>query len=85
MHKIISGPSAAVRTGWEPSAAARMGQGVGHCDHMTNYIHVLHMRSMYKIDRRGRGSNNRILGSYSNRKYNINVVVHSFKEVFLKH
>ena len=26
----------------------------GRCGHMTNYILVLHMRSMYKIDRRGR-------------------------------
>jgi len=31
---------------------------------MVKYIHVLHLRSMYKIDRRGGGSKNRSLGSY---------------------
>ena len=30
----------------------------------SSYIHVLHLRSMYKIDRRGGGSKNRSLGSY---------------------
>ena len=39
--------------------------GGGRCGHMVNYIHI---RSMYKIDRRGRGggcggSKNRILGN----------------------
>ena len=48
------------------STAARTGQGVGRCGHMTNDIHE---RSMSKIDRRGggkggRGSKNPILGNY---------------------
>ena len=32
----------------------------GRCVHMVNYIHVLHLRAKYKIDRRG-GSKNRSL------------------------
>jgi len=47
-----------------PSAAARTGCGARSCGHMVNYIHVLHIRSMYKIERRGEGSKNRISGSY---------------------
>ena len=31
-----------------PSAAARTGQRAGVCSHMTNFIHVLNMRCMYK-------------------------------------
>ena len=48
------GPSAAGRTGKRPSAAARKGQGAVRCGHEVNYIHVLHIRSMYIIDRRGK-------------------------------
>ena len=33
-----------------PSAAARTYKGAGRCGHMTNYLHVLHMRSMYNND-----------------------------------
>ena len=58
--KIISGPSAPARTGQRPSTAAMTGQGVGRCSHMTNYIHVLHIRS-YKIYRRGRGRGPKIV------------------------
>ena len=36
-----------------PSAAARTGKGAGRCGRMINNVHVKHMRSMYKIDRRG--------------------------------
>ena len=35
-----------------PSAAARTGQGARRCGHVVNYILVLHIRFMYKIDRR---------------------------------
>ena len=61
--RTISGPSAAALTG---QGAERCGQkrlggrgndrlGAGHSGHMRNYIHLLHMRSMYKIDRGGGG------------------------------
>ena len=42
----------------------------GRCGLMTNFIHVLNMRRMFKIDRRGEAgvgvwSKNRSLGNYS--------------------
>ena len=38
---------------------------VGRCGHLTKYIHVLQMRSMYKIERKeGGGSKNFILGNH---------------------
>ena len=37
-----------------PSAAAKRGCGAARCKHMINYIHVLHIRSMYIIEE-GRG------------------------------
>ena len=46
-----------------PSAAARTGSGAWGCGNMVNYIHFLHKRFMYKIDRRRAGSKNRILGN----------------------
>ena len=42
------GPSAAYKTGEGSSAAARTGQVAGRCGQVSNYIHGLHMRSMYK-------------------------------------
>ena len=56
------GPSAAARTGLGAEHRGWERLGAGRCSHMTNYIHVLHMRSMYKIDRiRGGGPNKIVL------------------------
>ena len=48
-----------------PSAAARTGYGAGRCGHITNYIDVKLMRSMYKIDRRGGGRMGGVQKSFS--------------------
>ena len=41
---------------WEGGGGAGSKNRIlGRCGHMTNEIHVLHMRSMYKIDRKGGG------------------------------
>ena len=38
-----------------PSAAARTDLGAGRCGHMSNFIPLLNMRCMHKIDRKGGG------------------------------
>ena len=40
---------------WGPSATARTGLRSGRCGHMTNFINVLSIECMYKIDRREGG------------------------------
>ena len=62
--QTLFGPSAAARTGQEAeprgqdrlkgsSAATRTGLGARRCTLMTNFIHELNIRCMYKIDKRG--------------------------------
>ena len=47
---------------------------------MTNYIHVLHMRCMHKIDRRGGGSKNCIIGNYQD-FYQIFIILNVYQIV----
>ena len=55
----------APQLGQATSTASRTGEGAERCGHLTIYIYVLHMRSMYKIDRRGRGGvQNCVIGNY---------------------
>ena len=51
--KTISGPSAAARTGQGAGRRDQDRLGAERCGHMTNYIHLIRIRSMYKIYRRG--------------------------------
>ena len=47
----IRGPNGVAMTGYRgPSDAPKTGQEAGRCSYMTNYIYVLHMRSIFKID-----------------------------------
>ena len=69
--KKISGLRAADRTGYRgTSAAAWTAKGTSAAAYDLFYFHVLHNRSLYKINRReewaweGEGSKNRSLGSY---------------------
>ena len=52
----IRGPNGVAMTGYRgPSDAPKTGQEAGRCSYMTNYIYVLHMRCMHKVDRTGGG------------------------------
>ena len=53
--RLIQFMGRALRLGQAKGAECCGYEGVWRCGHMSNYIHVLHMRCMYKMDRRGGG------------------------------
>ena len=79
---MLTGQSAAARTGKGQSTAARIGLGAGHCGHMTNFIHLLKIRYMYNIHSRGdpywgrgRVSKNRPLVNYQHFRPDCRIIV----------